>query len=454
MKRLAAVVSLVVLNASLTAQSKINIPFETYTLPNGLTVVLSTDHTTPTVAVNIWYHVGSKNELPGRTGFAHLFEHVMFTGSGHVPYGVHDRLTEGAGGMNNGSTSNDITTYYETVPSNYLETMLWIESDRMGFLLDSLDLAKLDAQRDIVKNERRQRVDNQPYGRVFEILSKTMYPPSHPYSWPVIGSMEDLSAASEEDVKNFFRLYYAPNNAYLTIVGDFDPAQAKALVTKYFGEIPRGNPIKRPVVEPVTLSSEHRLVLEDRVQVPRVYIQWPTVGEKNDDRFALSVLGAILSGPRTARLTKALVYDEQAAASVSAGQNTNEDVGEFMMTITPRPGHSLTDLEIAADAVIERLKREGPTAEEVQKATAGEELSFLRGLESNLGKAFQLTNGAAIHGDPGYFRTEYQKTLAVTPADVQRVANKYLTAGRIVLSVVPPGQTGQASKPAESTKVP
>ena len=453
MKRLAAGALLLALSVAASAQSKINIPFEAYTLPNGLNVVLSIDRTTPTVAVNLWYHVGSKNEMPGRTGFAHLFEHVMFTGSGNVVYGLHDRLTEGAGGMNNGSTSNDITNYYETVPSNYLETMLWIEADRMGFLLDSLDLAKLNAQRDIVKNERRQRVDNQPYGRVFEIFSKAMYPAAHPYSWPVIGSMEDLSAASEEDVKNFFRLYYAPNNAFLTIVGDFDPAQAKAWVTKYFGDIPQGKAIVRPTAGPVTLPAAQRLVFEDRVQVPRLYVQWPTVGEKNDDRFALSVLGAILSGPRTARLTKALVFDEQAAASVNAGQNTSEDVGEFMMSITPRPGHSLTDLEIAADAVIERLKREGPTAEEVQKATAGEELSFVRGLESNLGKAFQLANGAAIHGDPGQFRIEYQKTLAVTAADVQRVANKYLTPGRIVLSVVPIGQADQASKPAESTKV-
>jgi zinc protease len=453
MRSFAAVAFAVILSASPAAQSAINIPFEAYTLPNGLNVVLSIDRTTPTVAVNLWYHVGSKNEIPGRTGFAHLFEHVMFTGSAHVPYGLHDRLTEGAGGMNNGSTSNDITTYYETVPSNYLETMLWIESDRMGFLLDSLDLAKLNAQRDIVKNERRQRVDNQPYGRVFEIFSKAMYPPTHPYSWPVIGSMEDLSAASEEDVKNFFRLYYAPNNAYLTIVGDFDPAQAKAWIARYFGDLPRGKPIIRPTAGPVTLASPQRLVFEDRVQVPRLYMQWPTVGEKNDDRFALSVLGAILSGPRTARLTKALVFDEQAAASVNAGQNSSEDVGEFMVSMTPRPGHSLTDLETAADAVIERLKREGPTAEEVQKATAGEELSFVRGLESNLGKAFQLANGAAIHGDAGHFRTDYQKTLAVTAADVQRVANKYLTAGRIVLSVVPAGQIDQASKAAESMKV-
>jgi len=436
-----------------TGSKGINIPFETYTLPNGLTVVLSTDRTTPTVAVNLWYHVGSKNEMPGRTGFAHLFEHVMFTGSGNVPYGLHDRLTEGAGGSNNGSTSNDITTYYETVPSNYLETMLWIEADRMGFLLASLDIAKLDAQRDIVKNERRQRVDNQPYGRVSEVLNRTMYPASHPYSWPVIGSMADLSAASEEDVKSFFRLYYAPNNAFLSIVGDFDTAQAKAWITRYFGDIPRGTAIKRPDVQPVTLASSQRLVMEDRVQVPRLFVVWPTVGSKHDDRFALSVLGSILSGPRTARLTKALVFDEQAAASVSAGQDSSEDVGDFSVSITPRPGHSLTDLEIAADAVIDRLKRDGPTAEEVQKATAGEELSFVSGLESNLGKAFQLTAGAAIHGDPGYFRTEYARTLSVTPADVRRVANKYLTGGRIVLSVTPMGQTDQASKPAESKRV-
>jgi zinc protease len=206
-------------------------------------------------------------------------------------------------------------------------------------------------------------------------------------------------------------------------------------------------------VAPVTLSSGQRLAMEDRVQVPRLYIQWPTIGEKNDDKYALSVLGSILSGPRTARLTKALVFDEQAAASVSAGQNTSEDVGEFVITITPRPGHSLTDLETQADVVIERLKREGPTAEEVQKATAGEELSFVRGLESNLGKAFQLANGAAIHGDPSHFRTDYQKTLAVTPDDVRRVANKYLTSGRVVLSVVPIGQIDQASKSAESKKV-
>jgi len=431
----------------------LRLPFETYTLPNGLTVILSPDKTTPTVAVNAWYKVGSKNETVGRTGFAHLFEHVMFTGSGNVPYGLHDKLTEGVGGSNNGTTNNDRTTYYETVPSNYLESALWLEADRMGYLLDSLDLAKLNAQRDIVKNERRQSVDNQPYGRAQEILAHATYPATHPYSWDVIGSMEDLSAASEEDVKSFFRLYYAPNNAFLAVVGDFDPAQAKTWVTKYFGDLPRGKPITRPQVDPVTLSGEKRLVYEDRVQVPRLYVQWPTVGEKSDDRFALDVLATILTGPRTARITKALVYDEQSAATVNAFQSTNEDVGDFILMITPRPGHALTNLEAAAEAIIDRLKTEGPTAEEIQKATAGEELSFVRSLESNLGKAFRLSDGAGYHGDAGYFRTEYKKTLSVTVEDVKRVANKYLTGGRVVLSVVPVGKLDQAAKPEQSTRV-
>src|SRR5262249_4769654 len=431
----------------------IKIPFETYKLPNGLTVILSADHSVPTVAVDVWYHVGSKNEVPGRTGFAHLFEHVMFTGSGHVPYGVHDKLTEGVGGSNNGSTTNDRTNYFEIVPSNYLESALWLESDRMGFLLDTLDIAKLNAQRDVVKNERRQGVDNQPYGRVSEIFSAAVYPKTHPYSWPVIGSMEDLSAASESDVKDFFRLYYAPNNATLAIVGDFDPAQAKAWVAKYFGDIPQGKPLPRPSVAPVKLDAEKRLVYEDRVQLPRLYIQWPTVGVKHEDDKVLDVVAAILSGRRTARLTKALVYGTPAAANVAACQNANEDVGEFQVTVVPRPGHSLTELEAAVDAIIQRFAAEGPTAEEMQKATAGAELSFLNSLQSNLGKANQLIDGAVFHGDPGYFKTDYQKRLSVTAADVKRVANTYLTSGRVVLSVVPKGKKDQASKPAASETV-
>ena len=428
----------------------IKIPFETYTLSNGLTVILSIDHSTPTVAVAAWYHVGSKNETPGRTGFAHLFEHVMFTGSGHVPYGLHDKLTEGVGGSNNGTTSNDRTVYFETVPSNYLESALWLESDRMGYLLDTLDLAKLNAQRDVVKNERRQRVDNQPYGRVDEILSQTIYPATHPYSWPVIGSMADLSAASEEDVKNFFRIYYAPNNAVLSIAGDFDAAQTKAWVAKYFGDFSRGQAISRPAVATIKLDAEKRLIYEDRVQIPRLYVIWPSVGRSNDDRFALQLLASITAGSRTARLTQTLVYNEQAAATVTTRQESNEDAGEFLLTITPRPGHSLTELESAADAILKRLKEEGPTAEEIQRATAGLELSFVSGLQSNLGKAMRLADGAGFHDNAGQYQIEYSKSLAVTAADVKRVANKYLTTGRVVLSVVPAGKVDEASKAAES----
>ena len=431
----------------------IKIPFETYKLPNGLNVILSVDKTTPTVAVDVWYHVGSKNEIAGRTGFAHLFEHVMFTGSGHVPYGLHDKLTEGVGGNNNGSTTTDRTNYYENIPTNYLESALWMEADRMGFLLDKLDLAKLNAQRDVVKNERRQGVDNQPYGRVIEIFSAAMYPKGHPYSWPVIGSMTDLSAASEEDVKDFFRLYYAPNNATIAIVGDFDPAQAKTWIAKYFSDLPQGKTVQRPSVPLAKLDAGKRLVYEDRVQVPRLYIQWPSVGVKNDDDAALSVMGSILSGSRTARLNKALVFDSQMASQVGAFQNSSEDVGVFQLVVIPRPEHTLTAIEDSVDQIIKKFIAEGPTAEELERAKAGLELGFLRGLESNLGKAEQLLDGLVYHGDANYFATEYKATLAVTAADVKRVAAKYLGGNRIVLSVVPQGKKDQASKATESEAV-
>ena len=437
-----------------TAPRAIPIKFERYSLPNGLTVVLAEDHSTPRIALNVQYHVGSKNEQMGRTGFAHLFEHVMFTGSGHIPYGAHDRLTEGVGGSNNAFTANDITHYYDIIPSNYLEDALWLESDRMGWLLDKLDMAKYNAQRDIVKNERRQGVDNQPYGRVDEILAAATYPKTHPYSWPVIGSMIDLSAASIEDVKSFFRQYYAPNNATLVVVGDFDPTRTKALIAKYFGEIAHGKPIVRPKVSPVVLSAEKRLVYEDRVEVPRLYLHWPAVGARDDDTYALDLLSDMLAGSRIARLTKDLVYDKQSAAEVRAFNNTNEDVGEFQISITPRPDHSLTELEAAADSIVARFKREGPTADELKRAKAGLELSFVSGLESNLGKGIRLAMGQSYFGDPSRaFTVDYQKYQSVTAADVKRVANKYLTAGRVVLSVVPVGKKNQASKPDKSMPV-
>jgi zinc protease len=437
-------------------KNQINIPFEKYTLPNGLTVILSQDKSAPTVMVNVAYHVGSKNEVLGRTGFAHLFEHVMFTGSGNVPYGTHDRLTEGVGGYNNGGTSNDMTFYFESVPANYLETALWLESDRMGWLLDKLDSTKYNAQRSIVQQERKQRVDNVPFGRASEIISSHMYPTTHPYSWSPIGHLADLQAAPVDAVKDFFRQYYAPNNATVAIVGDFEPAQAKAIVRKYFGELPRGKAIVRPKLTPTTLTSEQRLTFVDSAVTssPRLFISWPSASVKSEDQYALNTLGSVLAGSRTARLTKDLVYDRQLAASVSAGQNSMEDAGAFNITITPRPNVSLTQLEMIADSIVDRIKRDGPTADELTRAKAGDELTFISGLESSLNKSMMLVSNEAFFGDPGReFKVDYPKQQAVTAADVRRVANKYLTKGRVVLSVVPAGQADKASKAGESAVV-
>ncbi|MDQ2667859.1 MAG: insulinase family protein [Gemmatimonadota bacterium] len=435
------------------SRSNINIPFERMMLPNGLEVLMAPDHSVPQVAVNVYYHVGSKNEVQGRTGFAHMFEHVMFTGSGHAPYGMHDRLTNGVGGTNNGSTTNDRTNYYEVVPSNYLESALWLESDRMGFLLDKLDEAKFKAQRDIVQNERRQSVDNQPYGRGFELLDFGIYPEGHPYGWPVVGYMTDLQAATVDDVKNFFRLYYAPTNATIAIAGDFEPAQAKAWVTKYFGDLKAGARITRPSITMPVMSTEKRLTYEDRVQVPRLYVSWPTVGDDRDDAVPLSFLAQVLAGARTARLTKALVYDQQSAAAVNAFNNDNENAGNFVVMITPRPGTTLTQLEASMDEVINRLKKDGPTTDELEKTSAGIEFGFVSTLQSNLGKSDILLDGAVFHNDPSYYKKEYAKLKSVTPADVKRVANKYLGNGRLVLSIVPVGKPEMAAKPDASTKV-
>jgi zinc protease len=268
-----------------------------------------------------------------------------------------------------------------------------------------------------------------------------------------VGYLSDLQAASVEDVKSFFRTYYAPNNATLAIVGDFDPAEARRLVTRYFAGLPKGRPIVRPTVATPRLSGEKRLVYEDRVQVPRLYMRWPTVGMKHADNHALTFLGQVLTASRTARLTKALVYDRQSAASVFAGQSDREDVGDFGITITPRPNHTLASLEATTDSVIERLKREGPTADEMAKARAGIEFGFVSNLQSNLGKAEMLNTGLVFFGDPAYFRTQYARLAAVTAADVKRVANAYLGPNRVVLSVVPQGKTEMAARADASTRV-
>ena len=426
------------------------IPVERFVLSNGLTVLVSPDHAAPIVALTMWYHVGSKNEVPGRTGFAHLFEHVMFQGSEHIPKGEHIKIIEDAGGQLNGSTNNDRTNYYDVLPKNYLETALWLESDRMGALLAALDQAKLDNQRDVVKNERRFRVDNQPFGRSQEVQLSALYPASNPYSWPVIGSMADLSAASLDDVKQFFRTYYAPDNAVLSISGDVDIARTKALVERYFGGIPRGPDISRPTVTPTPLRAEKRLVLEDpKATLPRLTIAWDAGGVRSADRAALDALASLLTQDRTSRLTKLLIYDRQLATSVSANAFAAEDEGTFRITVNPRPGVPLTTVEQVVDSVVAAVAATPAPASEIQRTKSYALVGTTTALEPVLARAETLARGQTYFSDPGHYKVELEAAAAVTPEDVQRVAKQYLTAGRVVLSMVPAGKLDLVSKPAQ-----
>ena len=427
------------------------IPVERYTLPNGLTVLLSQDRSAPVVAVNIWYHVGSKNERPGRTGFAHLFEHVMFEGTEHIAEGTHPRLIEEAGGNLNGTTSVDRTNFYDVVPVTELETVLWLESDRMGFLLPALTQAKLDGQRDVVKNERRQQFEQPPFGTENHILSAAIYPEGHPYSWPTIGSMADLSAASLADVKDFFRRYYGPNNASLAIVGDIDVPATKRLVEKYFGGIPSGPPIERPDVRPVTLAAEKRLVLEDsKSRVPKFTIVWPTIGSVNPDAHPLRALASLLTRDRNSRLTRALVYERQLATSVMAYAGSDVMAGEFYIAVNPRANASLTEIERVIDSVVATVVAAPPSDREVQHFRNYVAVSAVTGLQSVLGKSETLNEGQTFAGDPHRYIAETRAALAVTPADIHRVARQYFTPGRVVLSMVPAGRIDMASNPGRA----
>jgi len=425
------------------------IPYERYTLSNGLTVLLSRDTSAPVVAVNVWYHVGSKNEVVGRTGFAHLFEHVMFQGSQHIPYGQHFKTVENAGGDLNGTTENDRTNYFEALPSNQLETALWLESDRMGYLLPTLDQTKLDAQREVVKNERRQTVDNESFGSADEVVSAALWPAGNPYSWPVIGSMTDLSAATLDDVKQFFTKYYAPSNATLAVAGDIDIARTKTLIEKYFGPIPTGPVIVRPTVAPVTLAAPKRLVLEDaRAQLPQLLLVWPAIGRDNPDNTALNMLGDVFTQDRTSRLTKLLVYDRQLATSVGAGLHAYENAGRFEISVSPRPGVSLTEVERLVDSVITALVTTAPpTQHEVDRLKNYIRVSSVMGLDGALRKTNVLLSGQVYHNDPLFYVKETQHQLAMTSEELTRVAKQYLTAGRVVLSMVPAGKLDSVAQP-------
>jgi len=408
---------------------------ETYTLPNGLSVILHEDHTTPFVGVNLWYKVGSKDEKMGRTGFAHLFEHLMFQGSEHHDSEYFGPL-EKLGAQINGSTSNDRTNYYEALPSNGLETALWLEADRMGFLLPALTQGKLDNQRDVVKNERRQRVDNVPYGQAQERISQMLYPPDHPYHHSVIGSMADLSAASLSDVSTFFRTYYSPNNASLCLAGDFDPTEARRLIAKYFGPIPKGPEVAKLAPNVPTLNESKSLGMTDAVQLTRGTLVWPTVPQGDNDEAALDALAAILGQlPNENRLYRALVYDKQLAANVASFHGTNALGGTFVINITPQQGRKLDDLLAIADAQIARLQNEGPTADEVRKVRNSTESSAVLALQSVQAKADFFNRYNVQFGDPLAYKKELRDAYAVSADDIKRVAKKYLVANRIKLEV-------------------
>ncbi len=460
--------SIMFMSIMVSGQSDDKLPKLNYTefkLKNGLRVVMHQDKSTPIVAVNVWYHVGSKNEVRGRTGFAHLFEHMMFQGSENYNDDYFKPLQE-AGANINGSTNGDRTNYYEVVPSNFLELALFMEADRMGGLLPAMTMDKLNNQRDVVKNERRQNYDNRPYGTATEKIQSIIYPADHPYHWTTIGSLEDLSRASMEDVQSFFRKYYAPNNASLVIAGDFDEKQAKKWVEKYFGGIEKGENIERPNPSEPKINGEIRKIYEDAVQLPRRYMVWLSAPRLDEDEAALDILSSILSSGRGSRLQSKLVYEKQLVQSIFASNSTREISGNFSIVATARPKQSLDDIEKDINTEIERIKNEMPSDEELARAKNGYESSFVFGLQTVLGKANEMNSNNTFEGKPDTFQAQLDKYRAVTAGDVQRVAKKYLGSDRLVMSFVPgknqgapksdganrPTSAGESEEDAEMTK--
>jgi zinc protease len=440
MKRAALLLAFLVA-APAFAQSKIELKYSQFTLPNGLHVILHEDHSVPMVSVNMWYHVGSAREKTGRTGFAHLFEHLMFMGSGHVKPGQFDDWLEAAGGDNNGSTENDRTNYYINVPSNSLELALFLESDRMGYLLDTMTPKTVDAQRDVVKNERRQSYENRPYGMAEITLGEMLYPDGHPYHWPVIGYMPDLTAASYDDVVNFFKTYYTPSNASLVVAGDLDTAKARTLVEKWFSDVKAG-PAPPPMTIPgVALSGVQKKTITDNVQLPRLYLAWLTPAHLAPADATLDGVADILAGGKNSRLYKRLVYDMQIAQNVSASQNSQALSSFFLIEATPRPGHTVEELQKVIDEEIDKLQREGPTDHELERTVNQIEASFYNRMERSGGfggKADQLNAYYTNTGDPDWFNEDLARYRALSASDIRAAAEKFLPKDRRVeLTVVP-----------------
>ena len=420
-----------------------NIPSSKHTLPNGLDVLLHEDRSCPIVSVNVWYHVGSKNEQPGRTGFAHLFEHLMFEGSQHYDKGYFQPL-QGAGASLNGSTNADRTNYWEVVPANALELALWMESDRMGFLLPALTEAKFSNQRDVVLNERRQNYENRPYGLAPMAMLGGLFPPDHPYHWTTIGEIADLHAVKLDDVKNFFGTYYHPANASLALAGDIDSAEALELARAYFGDLPPGPSVGAVRPTPIALTSETRLLLEDRVELPRLYIGWLTPAMFAEGDADLDLAADMLANGKTSRLYRRLVFDERIATDVSASQNSREVGGFLQLVATAAPGHTLSELEAVITEEIARLSTEGPTADEIDRGLVQAEAQFMFRLQTVGGfggKSDQLNAYNTFVGDPTFFERDLARYHAVTRQSVRDQVRDHINhSRRVTLSIVPKGR--------------
>ncbi|MGK9476549.1 M16 family metallopeptidase [Melioribacter sp. OK-6-Me] len=414
-----------------------NINYSKHFLQNGLEIILFQDRTVPTVSVNIWYKVGSANEVPGKTGFAHLFEHMMFQGSKHVPKEGHFKFIEEAGGSLNGSTSFDRTNYYETVPANYLELALWLESDRMGFLLDALNQEKLDNQKEVVMNERRQRYENQPYGLAWELIFSNLFPPDHPYSWPTIGWMKDIENFSLDDVKDFFKKYYKPSNATLAVGGNFEKEEAIDLIVKYFGEIPGGAKPELPVSEQISLSKTKKVVHPDNIELPRIYLAWHSDKIFGDDDASLDILADVLSSAKSSRLQKSLVFEKQIAQDVNAFQFSARLAGVFIIVATAKPGVSTNELKEEIFRQIDQLIKSGITLEELDRAKNSIKSHYVYSLQKIDNIVDQLNLYNYHLGEPNSFEYDLERYSNVSSSKVQQTANKYLSNDYVELHIVP-----------------
>ena len=433
----------------------IALPYTKRTLANGLDVIVHEDHYVPLVAVNVWYHVGSKDEQPGRTGFAHLFEHLMFEGSEHHNKGYFPPLQQ-AGALLNGSTNTDRTNYWEVVPTSAIDLALWMESDRMGFLLPALTRERFETQRDVVLNERRQNYENRPYGFALMAIMAALYPAEHPYNWMTIGSADDIRAMRLEDVQAFFRTYYHPANASLVLAGDVDTGRAFDLAERYFGEIPTGAK-PRAVTAAASLDRERRLVLEDRVELARVYLAWHSPAMFAEHDAEMDLAADLLANGKTSRLYRSLVYERRMAVDVSGYQSSREIGGFFLLVATAAPGQALSDLVAQIDRTIAELIEDGPTAAEMERAEAQAEAHFLYRLQTVGGfggKSDQLNAYNVLCGTPGYFAEDLARYQAATSETVRAAAGRVLRFdARIALSVVPRGQQALALPGSETQAV-